>query len=233
MIRQDPWLMNEAKSTVLFNQNWHKGVIGIVASRCIENFHRPTIIFTQSKENYAAGSARSVPGFDLYGALEKCSHLLEQFGGHMHAAGMTIPIGNLDAFRKYFDQIVNEFITEEQLIPKITIDVKVPLSEISPKFNRIMKQMAPFGPQNMQPIFVSENLQLASDPRIMKEKHLRLEVLDAESGSVMTAVGFNMVDDYYKKLLSGKPFSMAYSLEENTFRDKTTLQLFARDFKFQ
>lgn len=232
MIKKDDWLLNIAKSTVLYSENWHKGVIGIVASRCIENFHRPTIIFTKSRENTAAGSARSVPGFDLYQAIERCAHLLIQFGGHMHAAGMTIEIDKIDEFRAQFDQIVNEMILEEQLVPKINIDIKLDLSEISPKFYRIMKQMAPFGPQNMQPIFVSENLLLASEPRILKEKHLKLEILDEETGSIYSAIGFGMVEDHYKKLKDGQRFKMAYSIEENTFRDRTSLQLFIRDIKF-
>jgi single-stranded-DNA-specific exonuclease len=232
MIRKDDWLLNMAKSTVLFSENWHKGVIGIVASRCIENFHRPTIIFTKSGDKVAAGSARSVPGFDLYQAIERSAHLLIQFGGHMHAAGMTIEIDKIDEFRAHFDQIVTEMILEEQLIPKINIDIKIDLSEISPKFYRIMKQMAPFGPYNMQPIFVSENLSLSAEPRILKEKHLKLEVLDEDTGSVFSAIGFGMVDDFYQGLKSGNKFSMAYSIEENTFRDKTTLQLFVRDLKF-
>ncbi|CAN1565126.1 RecJ Single-stranded DNA-specific exonuclease [Spirosomataceae bacterium] len=232
MIRKDDWLLNMAKSTVLFSENWHKGVIGIVASRCIENFHRPTIIFTKSGDKVAAGSARSVPGFDLYQAIERSAHLLIQFGGHMHAAGMTIEIDKIDEFRAHFDQIVTEMILEEQLIPKINIDIKIDLSEISPKFYRIMKQMAPFGPHNMQPIFVSENLSLSAEPRILKEKHLKLEVLDEDTGSVFSAIGFGMVDDFYQGLKAGNKFSMAYSIEENTFRDKTTLQLFVRDIKF-
>jgi single-stranded-DNA-specific exonuclease len=232
MIRKDDWLLNMAKSTVLFSENWHKGVIGIVASRCIENFHRPTIIFTKSGDKVAAGSARSVPGFDLYAAIERSAHLLIQFGGHMHAAGMTIEIEKIDEFRAHFDQIVNEMILEEQLVPKINIDIKIDLAEISPKFYRIMKQMAPFGPHNMQPIFVSENLALAAEPRILKEKHLKLEILDEDTGSVFSAIGFGMVDDFYQGLKAGNKFSMAYSIEENTFRDKTTLQLFVRDIKF-
>lgn len=232
MIRKDDWLLNMAKSTVLFSENWHKGVIGIVASRCIENFHRPTIIFTKSGDKVAAGSARSVPGFDLYAAIERSAHLLIQFGGHMHAAGMTIEIDKIEEFRAHFDQIVTEMILEEQLVPKINIDIKIDLSEISPKFYRIMKQMAPFGPHNMQPIFVSENLSLAAEPRILKEKHLKLEILDEDTGSVFSAIGFGMVDDFYQNLKAGNKFSMAYSIEENTFRDKTTLQLFVRDIKF-
>ena len=232
MIRKDDWLLNMAKSTVLFSENWHKGVIGIVASRCIENFHRPTVIFTKSGDKVAAGSARSVPGFDLYAAIERSAHLLMQFGGHMHAAGMTIEIDKIDEFRAHFDQIVNEMILEEQLVPKINIDIKIDLFEISPKFYRIMKQMAPFGPHNMQPIFVSENLSLSAEPRILKEKHLKLEILDEDTGSVFSAIGFGMVDDFYQGLKAGNKFSMAYSIEENTFRDKTTLQLFVRDIKF-
>jgi single-stranded-DNA-specific exonuclease len=232
MIKKDDWLLNIAKSTVLFSENWHKGVIGIVASRCIENFHRPTIIFTKSGDKTAAGSARSVPGFDLYAAIERSAHLLIQFGGHMHAAGMTIEIDKIDEFKAHFDAVVNEMILEEHLIPKINIDINIDLSEISPKFYRIMKQMAPFGPQNMQPIFVSENLTLAAEPRILKEKHLKLEILDEDTGSIFSAIGFGMVDDFYQGLKAGNKFNMAYSLEENTFRDKTTLQLFVRDIKF-
>ncbi len=231
MIRADDWLLNKASSTVLYNKNWHKGVIGIVASRCIENFFRPTVVFTQARETHAAGSARSVPGFDLYAAIEKCSHLLEQFGGHMHAAGMTIPIENIDAFRLAFDEVVKANILPEQLIPKLDIDLKIDLSDISPKFYRLVKQMAPFGPTNMQPLFVSEDLKLASDPRILKEKHLKLEILDQETGAIFSAIGFGFAEAFAEDLKSGKPFSMAYSVEENTFKDKTTLQLFIRDIK--
>jgi single-stranded-DNA-specific exonuclease len=231
MIKSNDWLLNKAKSTVLFSTNWHKGVIGIVASRCIENYFRPTVIFTQSKGNIAAGSARSVPGFDLYAAIEQCSHLLEQFGGHMHAAGMTIDLENIEAFRMAFDLIVKQTITDEQLIPKINVDIKVELADISAKFYRIMKQMAPFGPHNMQPIFVSENLKLAAEPKILKEKHLKLEILDEETGLVFNAIGFGIAEQFYEKLKSGLRFDMAFSIEENTFRGQTTLQLFIRDLK--
>jgi single-stranded-DNA-specific exonuclease len=232
MIGEDDWLLNIAKSTVLFNENWHKGVIGIVASRCIENYHRPTVIFTKTKDNMAAGSARSVPGFDLYQALDRCSHILEQFGGHMHAAGMTINIDRIDEFKTAFNDVVTEMILEEQLIPKIKIDVNLPLSEVDKKFYRIMKQMAPFGPKNMQPVFISDNVCLASTPKILKEKHLKLEIVDTESGTVFTALGFGMAENYFEKLAKAESFQMAYSLEINTFRDVSTLQLYARDFKF-
>lgn len=232
LIQQNEWMLQEAKSTVLYKETWHKGVIGIVASRCIEKYYRPTIIFTKSSDGVAAGSARSVAGFDLYSAVEACAEHLVQFGGHMHAAGMTIELEKIDAFRKAFDEIVRARITEEQLIPVVNVDIEVSLSDLNPKFNRIMKQMAPFGPQNMQPVFVSHNLRVASEPRILKEKHLKLDVTDEESGVVFPAIGFGIAEQFYRDVQSGKPFSMAFSLEENTFRDKTTLQLFIRDMKF-
>ncbi|NBA86901.1 single-stranded-DNA-specific exonuclease RecJ [Emticicia sp. CRIBPO] len=232
MIRGDEWMLNQARSTVLFNENWHKGVIGIVASRCIEHFYRPTIIFTKTTGDYAAGSARSVVGFNLYEAIEECSHLLEQFGGHMHAAGMTIPIENIQAFRLAFDTAVNNRMGAEPLIPEINIDLEIGISDIDRKFYRILKQMSPFGPKNMQPVFVSRNLRLASTPRILKEKHLKIDVLDTGTGAVLSAIGFGMVDDFYKGLAAGRPFDMVYSIDENTFRGQTSLQLFIRDIKF-
>ena len=232
LIRQDSWLLQEARSTVLYNESWHKGVIGIVASRCIERFYRPTIIFTKSGDGLAAGSARSVAGFDLYSAIEACSHLLIQFGGHMHAAGMTIEVARLADFRRAFDEAVRERLTEEQRVPVIHVDLEVTLDELTPKFQRIMKQMAPFGPQNMQPVFVSHGLRVASEPRVLKEKHLKLDVKDEASGVTFPAIGFGLAEAFYEGVSSGKPFSMAYSLEENTFRDRTTLQLFIRDIKF-
>lgn len=232
LIRQDSWLLHEARSTVLYSESWHKGVIGIVASRCIEQFYRPTIIFTKSGEGLAAGSARSVTGFDLYSAVEACSDYLVQFGGHMHAAGMTIELAKINDFRKAFDEVVRANLTEEQRIPVIHVDLEVSLEDLSPRFYRIMKQMAPFGPQNMQPVFASHGLRLASEPRILKEKHLKMEVTEEGSGVVFPAIGFGLAEPFYELVRSGKPFSMVYSLEENTFRDRTTLQLFIRDIRF-
>ncbi|WP_367914052.1 single-stranded-DNA-specific exonuclease RecJ [Leadbetterella sp. DM7] len=232
LIRQDSWLLNEARSTVLYSESWHKGVIGIVASRCIEQFYRPTVIFTKSGEGLAAGSARSVTGFDLYSAIEACSGYLVQFGGHMHAAGMTIELDRINDFRKAFDEAVRASLTEEQRVPVIHADLEISLAELTPKFQRIMKQMAPFGPQNMQPVFVSHNLRTVSEPKVLKEKHLKMDVQQDGSAVVFPAIGFGLAEPFYEQVRSGKPFSMAYSLEENTFRDKTTLQLFIRDIKF-
>lgn len=230
LIREDQWLTEEAWSTVLYKEDWHKGVIGIVASRCIENFYRPTVIFTKAGEDYAAGSARSVSGFDLYSAIESCSEHLIQYGGHMHAAGMTISIDKIDAFRRAFDAAVKAVLTEEQRTPVITVDLEVGLEELEPRFQRVMKQMSPFGPQNMQPIFVSRGLR-GEDVRVLKEKHLKLDVV--QNGKRFTAIGFGFAAEFYADIRSGRSFSMAYSLEENTFRGITTPQLFIRDIKWE
>ena len=232
MIKSNDWLLTKAKSTVLYKEDWHKGVIGIVASRCIEHYYRPTVIFTKTREGFAAGSARSVVGFNLYQAIESCSYLLEQFGGHKHAAGMTILIEKNDDFKEAFDKAVSAEICEDQLVPQIDIDINLKLEDITDKFYRIMKQMGPFGPKNMQPVFMSKKLSLAVEPRILKEKHLKLELLEKETGVIMTALGFNMRDNFYEKLLNSNEFQAVYSLEQNTFRGRSSLQLFLKDLKF-
>ncbi|AEI50209.1 single-stranded-DNA-specific exonuclease RecJ [Runella slithyformis DSM 19594] len=232
MIREDAWMVG-ANSTVLYKEDWHKGVVGIVASRCIEHFHRPTIILTNS-HGKAAGSARSVPGFDVYEAIEACSDLLEQFGGHTFAAGLSLSVDNVPAFRMRFDEIVKTRISPEQLTPLVDIDMDLELNAISAKFYNILKQMAPFGPENMTPVFASHDVRMSGTPTIMKEKHLKIEVFQpSPQGAVkFTAIGFGMAD-LYPKLISGKPFSIAYTIEENTFRDKTTLQLYLKDIRFE
>lgn len=231
MIESNDWLLTEAKSTVLFKEDWHKGVIGIVASRCIEHHYRPTIIFTKTKEGMAAGSARSVSGFNLYEALEACSHYLEQFGGHMHAAGMTIAIDQIEPFSKAFDKAVEALISDELLIPQIDIDLTLRFEDIDSKFYRIMKQMGPFGPKNMQPVFQTNGLKLASEPRIMKEKHFKLELVEESSGVIFPALGFGMVEKYLDKIRKADSLDIAYSLEENNFRGQKSLQLFLKDVK--
>ena len=228
MIKDDEWLAN-AKSTVLYKETWHKGVVGIVASRCIEHFYRPTIILTASNGK-AAGSARSVAGFDVYEAIEACSDLLEQFGGHTFAAGLSLPVENITAFRHKFEQVVTERLEPEQQTPLLNIDMDMDFTAITHKFYKILRQMSPFGPGNMTPLFVSQDLRLSGVPTIMKEKHLKFEVFQPHSPK-FTAVGFSMAK-LYPQLAAGKPFSMAYTLEENTFRDQTTLQLMVRDIKF-
>ncbi|MFN6945986.1 MAG: single-stranded-DNA-specific exonuclease RecJ, partial [Cytophagaceae bacterium] len=171
LIESDEFLL-QAKSTVLYKEDWHKGVIGIVASRCIEKYHRPTIIMTRSGD-YFAGSARSVTGFDVYEAIEKCSDLLIQFGGHKFAAGLTIKPNNLEAFQKRFEEVVAEVITPEQLIPHIEVDLEIDLSVINTKFHDILDQMKPFGPGNMQPVFVSRNVSDSGRARLLKDQHIK------------------------------------------------------------
>jgi len=228
MIRCNETLTN-AKSTVLFDATWHKGVIGIVASRCIEHFHRPTIILTRSNDK-AAGSARSVPGFDVYEAIEECADLLEQFGGHTFAAGMTMPEANIDAFRQRFEEVVSRTIREEDLTPLVDIDLPLDFSEIDARICRILKQMGPFGPHNMQPVFMTEDVYLASEPVIMKEKHLKIQVWQHRTGHTHTAVGFGM--GHLAKQLKGRiPFSICYNLEQNHYNGSTTTQLMLKDIK--
>jgi single-stranded-DNA-specific exonuclease len=228
MIENDPWF-EHSKSTVLYKEDWHKGVIGIVASRCIEHYHRPTIILTHSNGK-AAGSARSIPGFDVYEAIEECADLLEQYGGHTFAAGLTLPLENIIPFRIRFDDIVRSRILPEQAVPVIDIDLPLELSSITPRFYNILRQMGPFGPGNMTPVFQSEQVQLASPPVIMKEKHIKFEVRQIGSPAFI-AIGFGM-SRFYEELRGGKPFSICYQIEENNFRDKKTLQIFLKDIKF-
>ena len=232
MIENNDWLLNEAKSTVLFSKDWHKGVVGIVASRCIEKYYRPTIILTESNGK-ATGSARSVAGFDLYDAIDACSDLIEQWGGHMHAAGMTLTLENVVPFQKKFDKIVSERITAEQQIQTINIDLEVDLSMIDFKFFGILKQMSPFGPMNMQPVFCSKGVHIVRNSLMkMKEKHLKFQVADPETGVTFQVIGFGMVDSFYEKLSTSKTCDICYTLDINEFRDQKTLQLMLKDVKF-
>jgi single-stranded-DNA-specific exonuclease len=234
MIEDNEALLN-AKSTVLFNPEWHKGVIGIVASRCIEKYHRPTIILTQS-HGHAAGSARSVPGFDVYDAIEECQEHLIQFGGHTFAAGLTLEIDQIDAFRNKFEEVVSRKIIAEQLKPQIMIDLPLKLEKIDDKFHRIMSQMSPFGPKNMTPTFVSEKVMLYGNPIRMKEKHLKINVFQEGSRSgysaAYTCVGFGMAEDFYEQLLVQKTFDICYQIEINEWQGNRSFQLMLKDIRF-
>ncbi len=222
--------LKKSKSTVLFKSDWHKGVIGIVASRCIDKFYRPTIILTRSN-NKATGSARSIDGFDVYEAIAECSDLLDQYGGHMYAAGLTLSLDKLSAFTKKFEKIVEERITEEQLIPRIDIDQVINLDVIKPKFLEILKQMAPFGPYNKQPVFMSENLYVSSRPRLLKNEHLKFMVHQEGNDTVFETLGFGLAQ-YFELIESGMRFKMAYTIEENDYMGQRSIQLFAKDIKF-
>lgn len=220
----------DKKSTVLFKDDWHKGVIGIVASRCIDKFYRPTIILTESN-GMATGSARSVDGFDIYGAISECADLLEQYGGHMYAAGLTMEIDKVEAFKEKFERIVSERISDDQLVPLIEIDSELELKDINFKFYNILEQMAPFGPGNMQPTFVSHQLHVVGRPRILKNQHLKFDVLQNEDDTPMEAIGFGQAK-YFDLIASGMRFSMAYYIEENNYLGNKTLQLRVKDLRF-
>jgi len=229
MIESDETLKMQ-KTTVLFKKDWHKGVIGIVASRCIENYYRPTIILTESK-GMAAGSARSVKGFSVYNAIEACSDLLEQFGGHKYAAGMTMPIENIPAFQKKFEEVVAKSIDPEMLIPEIEIDAELDLAAIEPKFYKVLKQFAPFGPVNMKPTFISKRVYAKANARIVGNDHLKLEVIANQNDfQGIAGIGFNL-GNKMDLIRSGKPFDVAYHIEENEWQGRTTLQLMVQDIK--
>ena len=229
MIEADE-VLSRAKTTVLFKEHWHKGVIGIVASKCIEHFHRPTIILTESNGK-ATGSARSVPGFDIHEAIGACSELLEQFGGHKYAAGLTLSTDKVLAFQEKFEEVVAATISEEQLTPKINIDQELTLDQISDKFYGIISQMEPFGPGNMSPVFVARGL-IAVKHRLLKGLHLKLSVGHLKGGPVFDAIGFNMPESY-DLISEGNTFDLAFSVEENNFRGNKTLQLNIKDIKFE
>ena len=221
-------LLRGAKTTVLLKDDWHKGVIGIVASRCIEKYHRPTIILTNS-QGKLAGSARSVTGFDVYEAIAECAELLEQFGGHTHAAGLTLKPENFPAFRQKFEAVVASRIRDEQLIPQVEIDTRLDLREITNRFYGVLSQMGPFGPQNMRPVFVSEQV-YAEFPRIIKDQHLKIHVYQ-QGSHYFEAIGFGL-SRYFDGVATGKPFRLCYQVTENNYRDQKSLQLLIKDIKF-
>ena len=231
MIAEDKHSLN-AKTTVLFCPNWKKGVVGIVASRLIDTYYRPTIVLTESN-GFAAGSARSVQGYDLYQAIDACSDLLESFGGHMFAAGLTLKKENIKPFMERFESYVNDTITEEQLVPKIFIDSELIFSEIDDDFYKIIKQFEPFGPDNMSPVFVSRNVFDAGSGRMVGSsgEHLKLDLCQESSGTkIFSAIAFGQAN-HFEHIKAGKPFDLCYSVEMNEFRGNKNLQLNVKDIK--
>lgn len=218
-----------AKSTVLFKDTWHKGVIGIVAARCVEKYYRPTVILTASNDKLT-GSARSIHGFDLYQAISACSDLLEKFGGHKYAAGLTLDPNNLPAFRQRFEEVVAANLTPEMLVPVIDIDTEVFFDAITPKFVNILKQMAPFGPENPTPVFVAHNVYVFNSLSRFKEKHIWFLAGQEGAQNVFQVVGFNLAE-YYEGLQAGGRFSLAFHIEENTYNGTTSIQLRVKDIK--
>ena len=216
------------KSTVVFNEGWHKGVIGIVASRLTEKYYRPTIVLTQSN-GVVAGSARSVLGFDLYEALLECADLLEQFGGHKYAAGLTMKIENVPAFQQRFEEVVTASISDELLVPEISIDSPLNLAQIDAKFFRILSQFEPFGPKNMSPVFMASGVQLAGAIGIVGDKHLKMQVKQGDS-NVFDCIGFGL-GKLKEPLLLSNSFDMCFSIEENSWKDRRNIQLNIKDIR--
>ena len=219
------------KSTVVFHKNWHKGVIGIVASRLIEHHYRPTIVFTESN-GMLTGSARSVSGFDVYNAIESCSDFIVQFGGHKYAAGLSIKKEQLSAFSKKFEEIVSTTILDEQCAPEILIDAKIEVNEIDKKLVRILNQMEPFGPQNNRPVFCSNNIIDNGYGRLIgsDKSHIKLGITDHNKSNVIDAIGFRMAHKY-PIIERGDSFDVCYVVEENEWNGAVNLQLRIKDIK--
>ncbi len=220
----------ERFTSVVYHESWHKGVIGIVASRLIETYYRPTLVFTKSGDRLAA-SARSVSGFDVYNALEACSAHIEQFGGHKYAAGLTLKSENYDAFKQAFEDEVSKTIDKALLTPEIRVDMPIDFKHITPKFYRILKQFAPFGPGNMAPIFMTENLQDTGYGKCVggDDKHLRITAKQGNSDKIV-GIGFNL-GDKCDVITDKKPFKAVYSIDENHWQGNVSLQLKLRDIR--
>ena len=219
-------------ATIVYNPSWHKGVVGIVASRLVEAFFKPTIVLTKAN-GFVSGSARSVPGFDLYEAIESCSDLLENFGGHLYAAGMTLREENLPAFCERIEKFIAGKIVPQMQVPVVNIDAKISFSQITPKFLRILKQFQPFGPENATPVFLTENIYDNGNGRKVGAEggHLKLELIEENNpGRHISAIGFNMSGsfDYIK---AGNPFDICYSIVENYYRGNSNMQLRIRDIR--
>jgi single-stranded-DNA-specific exonuclease len=231
ILEEDDFLGSNRKSIVVFNKEWHKGVIGIVASRLSEEYYRPVVILTQSGE-LLTGSARSVPGFDLYKAIDSCRDLLDNFGGHIYAAGLSLKEENLPEFKDRFEDFVSKNIEPNQLIPQVDIDAVIDFKDITPQFSKILKQFNPFGPENMKPVFCTRHVFDYGGSRLVgkEQTHLKLELIDNKSQNIMHGIAFGMYayNDYIK---SAKPVDICYTIEENTFNGKTSMQLLVRDIR--
>lgn len=218
------------KSLVVYNPSWHKGIIGIVASRLTEHYYRPVVVLT-SANGMASGSARSIQGFDVYHAIDSCRDLVENFGGHTYAAGLTLREENIPELTRRIELWVDQHITEEQQQQHLDIDVEVPFHDITPRLFKSLRALSPFGPGNSKPLFVSRHLYDAGGSRLVgkNREHIRLEVIEPISGFRHNGIAFNM-SDKFDIVKSGKPFDMAYNIEENAYKPNN-IQLFAKDIK--
>ncbi|MEO8109184.1 MAG: single-stranded-DNA-specific exonuclease RecJ [Ginsengibacter sp.] len=226
MIEGDEILLNK-KTTVVFQTHWHKGVVGIVASRLIEKYYRPTVVLTQSGE-FVGGSARSVPGFNLYEAIHACREHLIGYGGHFAAAGMTMLSGNVEAFGNKFEEVVSALIEPQLLIPEIRIDTEISFRNITKSFFDIITQMEPYGPESLRPVFITTNVADTGWSKIVKELHIRFVV--KHDGIVLTGIGFNLADKFHL-LESKKPLDIVYTIDENEWNNEIVLQLKVIDIR--
>ena len=215
------------KSTVLFQSHWHKGVVGIVASRLIERFYRPTIVLTGAGD-IVGGSARSVPGFNLYEAIHACRDHLIGYGGHFAAAGMTMHAKSVSAFSIKFEEIVSNSIDPHLLIPELRIDSEINFNDVNKGFFKIITQMEPYGPQNMRPVFITKNVINTPWSKIVKEEHIRFVVKN--ENITLTGIGFNMAEKF-PVLQTNQPFDIAYTIDENEWNGETNLQLKVIDIR--
>ena len=218
--------------TIVYNPTWNKGVVGIVASRLVEAYYKPTVVLTKSN-GFVTGSARSVQGFDLYASIESCADLLENFGGHMYAAGLTMKEENVEEFCRRMDSFVANNITREELTPIVEIDARLDFSQITPKFTRILKQFQPFGPGNTNPVFMTEDVYDAGNGRKVGAGgvHLKLDLMqESQPYRQIAAIGFNMAD-FYDHIKAGNPIDACYSIVENFYRGSSTIQLRLKDIR--
>ncbi len=218
--------------TIVYNPTWNKGVVGIVASRLVEAYYKPTVVLTKSN-GFVTGSARSVQGFDLYASIESCADLLENFGGHMYAAGLTMKEENVEEFCRRMDSFVADNITREELTPIVEIDARLDFSQITPKFTRILKQFQPFGPGNSNPVFMTEDVYDAGNGRKVGAGgvHLKLDLMqESQPYRQIAAIGFNMAE-YYDHIKAGNPIDACYSIVENFYRGSSTIQLRLKDIR--
>ena len=224
-------IVPDANSTVVCSVKWHKGVVGIVASRLIETHYRPTIVLTESNGKLT-GSARSVSGFDVYNAIDACSDLLEQFGGHKYAAGLTLKKENLTAFIQRFEEVVSTTITAEMQIPKINIDLEMPMEDITMKTHRIIEQMAPFGPSNSRPVFMTKGVIDNGSGRLIGQdkNHLKLAITDNHNSKTLDGIGFGM-SDYFSTIKDKQPFDVCFVLDLNEWNGNSKLQLRIKDIR--
>jgi single-stranded-DNA-specific exonuclease len=225
--------LREAHATVLYKADWHQGVLGIVASRCLDQYYRPTVILTM-RDGKATGSARSVAGFDIHTALETCAPLLEQFGGHRAAAGLTLKVENVPAFQKRFEEVVAATLTSEHLVKPVDIALLLPLSHITQDFYAGLHRMEPFGPGNPNPIFASDRvIAVPGSARIVGQGHLKLRLASAdETGPALDAIGFGLAD-YLPQISEGQPFQACYTVEMNEYRGQRTVQLRLLDVRWE